>query len=51
MARKPRGKPTSRFNLKLLGVVVAAVAITTPLAVLGGRAVFVTKSDLEAVIR
>ena len=51
MARKPRGKPPSRFNLRLIGVVVAAVAITTPLAVLGGRAVFVTKGDLETIIR
>ena len=45
MARKPRGKPPSRFNLKLLGVVVAVVAITTPLAVLGRRAVFNTKGE------
>ena len=51
MTTKPRARSHSRFNLKLLGVVVAVVAITTPLAVLGGPAVFVTKGDLDTVIR
>ncbi|HET7717578.1 MAG TPA: hypothetical protein VFK86_18295 [Bauldia sp.] len=51
MARKPRSKARSGFNLKTFGIVIAVAAVLTPLAVLGGRAVFVTRSEFERLIQ
>lgn len=50
--RKPRAKAVAapRVSLRAIGIVLAAAAVAVPVAVLAGRAVFLTKSEFERTI-
>jgi hypothetical protein len=50
--RKPRARPASSrwLSLKSIGIVVAVAAVAVPVAVLAGRAIFVTRGEFERTI-
>lgn len=50
--RKPRAKPAAApwLSLRAVGIVLAAAAVAVPVAVLAGRAIFVTKGEFERTI-
>lgn len=49
--RKPRAKAAApRLSLRAVGIVLAAVAVAVPVAVLAGRAIFVTRGEFERTI-